>query len=192
MATERQEMMAKAEEMGLTFKKNISNDDLRDLVEYSVDDTAVDALAAELAKKAEADEKAKQEILDAKKAEASAKKAEKLSEGQVKAKARKEAMRLVRCIVTTMDKDKSELNGEIFSASNSFTGFVKKMVPFNQEWHVPSIILDVIQDKKMLATKVRKTPKGDIKENIEIPAYSINILPALTQQELDALKHETK
>lgn len=178
---DRKEMIAKAKEMGLEFKGNISNADLQELIEYSVDDTAVEALAEAIEKQAE------EVKVEEKKPEV-----EQMTEGQIKAKARKDAHKLVRCIVTTMDKDKSELHGEIFSASNSFTGFVKKYIPFNAEYHIPQILLDTIQEKKMLATRTRKTPKGDVKENIEVPAYSINILPDLTQEELDRLKAEAK
>ena len=175
-------MKAKAEEMGLEFKGNISNADLQEMIDYA------DPAEGQV-------EKLDEQLKEAAKPKEEVKKVEvvpEMSIQQRKAKARKEAFKLNRCIITSMDKDKAELSGEIISAGSSFTGFVKKYIAFNIEWQVPSILLSTLKEKKLLATRTRKTPKGDVKENFEAPAYSIQELPQLTEKELEALKAEVR
>lgn len=170
---ERKELMAKADELGVEFKKNISNADLEDLVVVAEQEAQVEAKAKAI--EAKTKDLPKEVVV-------------KESIGQTKARKRKESLRLVRCIVSSMDKDKAELQGEIHGVGSSYTGFIKKFIPFGQEWHVPVIILDVLKQKKMLSTKDRKTPKGVVKETIEVPAYNIVELPPLTTEELADLK----
>jgi hypothetical protein len=195
---DRKEMMEKADELGLEYKKNISNDALSELIEGAEGTTEVEteeevdteAAIKEVADKLAKEQKAMVDAVAAQKVEE--KKPTKATLGNVKAQARKEAMKLVRCIVTPMDKDKAELNGEIISCGNSMTGMIKKYIPFGKEWHIPTVIVDTLKDKKMLSTRDRKTPKGTIKENIELPQYNVQILPDLTQEELDRLVKENK
>ena len=191
-------MMEKADELGLEYKKNISNDALSELIEGANEPVEVEteeevdteAAIKEVADKLAKEQKAMVDAVAAQKAEE--KKPAKATIGNVKAQARKEAMKLVRCIVTPMDKDKAELNGEIISCGNSMTGMIKKYIPFGKEWHIPTVIVDTLKDKKMLSTRDRKTPKGTIKENIELPQYNVQILPDLTQEELNRLIKENK
>lgn len=173
--------MAKAEGLGVEFKKNISNADLEDLVVVAEQEAQVEAKAKEI--DARTKDLPKDDIV---------KEVQVTEEtiGQKKARLRKEANRLVRCIVSSMDKDKAELNGEIFSFGSSMTGFIKKFVPFGIEWHVPVSILDSLRDKKMVSTRTRNTPKGPIKETLEVPAYNIVELAPLTEQELQDLKDQ--
>ena len=195
---DRKEMMEKADELGLEYKKNISNDALSELIEGANEPVEVEteeevdteAAIKEVADKLAKEQKAMVDAVAAQKAEE--KKPVKATIGNVKAQARKEAMKLVRCIVTPMDKDKAELNGEIISCGNSMTGMIKKYIPFGKEWHIPTMIVDTLKDKKMLSTRDRKTPKGTIKENIELPQYNVQILPDLTQEELNRLIKENK
>ena len=188
---ERKELLNKANEMGLEFPKNITSDALADLIEDNEADYAIKVRAREIDIINKADAEAKI-IADYLAKQAQSKVVEVVSPGQEKAKARKEAQRLIRCIVTSMDKDKAELDGEIISCANSLTGFIKKMVPFNREFHLPKIIVETLQGKKVMSIKTRKTVKGDVKEFIEIPAYNVQILPDLTTPELLRLKAESK
>jgi hypothetical protein len=195
---DRKEMMEKADELGLEYKKNISNDALSELIEGAEGTTEVEteeevdteAAIKEVADRLAKEQKAMVDAVAAQKVEE--KKPAKATIGNAKAQARKEAMKLVRCIVTPMDKDKAELNGEIISCGNSMTGMIKKYIPFGKEWHIPTVIVDTLKDKKMLSTRDRKTPKGTIKENIELPQYNVQILPDLTQEELNRLVKENK
>jgi hypothetical protein len=191
----RTEMKEKAKTLGLEFNGNIKNDDLAELIAQAEGNTEateaveVDAELIEAAKQAEEQlEKIITKVEDKSVPKPSGKK----TPGQIKAEARRAAEKKSRCIVTPMDKDKAELKGEIISCGNSMTGFIKEYVPFGKEWHLRSIVIDTLKDKKMLSTRDRHTPKGVVKENIEIVQYNVQILPDLTQEELDRVVKEAK
>lgn len=104
-------------------------------------------------------------------------------------KARKEALKLVRCRITCMDPLKKEYPGEIFCAGNSLVGTVKKYVPYETEWHVPQIILNMIQRRQYQTFVTVKTPGGGkTKKGKLVKAYAVEVLPPLTPAELKELK----
>lgn len=182
----RDELKSRAEELGLSYNSNIKTDALAELITNAENGVTPELAAAakeaeEVAKKLVADKPVEDKPVVDNKAK---------TVGQVKAEARKNAMKLVRCVVTSMDKDKVDLSGEIISCGNSMTGMIKKFIPFGKEWHVPTVILDTLKDKKMVMTRDKRTDKGNIKEHFEVSQYSIQILPDLTQEELDRLQKE--
>lgn len=103
---------------------------------------------------------------------------------------REKALRLVRARVTCMNPIKGNMSGDIFQAGNSELGVIKKYVPFNAEqgWHIPQIILNMIQKKKFMTFYETKIGTKKIKRQRLVPEYAIEILPPLTPQELQALK----
>lgn len=109
---------------------------------------------------------------------------------QEKMARRDKALKLVRVRVANMNPVNSNLKGDIVSAGNSELGMIKKYVPFNAEqgWHIPQILLDVLQNKKFMTHYEVKVGNKRIKRNKLIPEYSIEILPPLTPAELEALK----
>ena len=180
----RDELKVRAEELGLSYNSNIKNEALAELITNAENGLTPEIVAA--AK--EAEEVAKKLVAEKPVEVAVENKAKTV--GQVKAEARKNAMKLVRCIVTSMDKDKADLSGEIISCGNSMTGMIKKFIPFGKEWHVPVVILETLKDKKMLMTRDRRTDKGTVKEHYEVSQYNVQILPDLTQEELNRLLKE--
>ena len=180
----RDELKARAEELGLSYNSNIKTDALAELITNAENGLTPEIVAA--AK--EAEEVSKKLVADKPVETGIENKAKTV--GQVKAEARKNAMKLVRCVVTSMDKDKADLSGEIISCGNSMTGMIKKFIPFGKEWHVPTVILETLKDKKMLMTRDRRTEKGTVKEHYEVSQYNVQILPDLTQEELNRLLKE--
>lgn len=180
----RDELKARAEELGLSYNSNIKTEALAELITNAENGLTPEIVAA--AK--EAEEVAKKLVAEKPVEVAVENKAKTV--GQVKAEARKNAMKLIRCIVTSMDKDKADLSGEIISCGNSMTGMIKKFIPFGKEWHVPVVILETLKDKKMLMTRDRRTDKGTVKEHYEVSQYNVQILPDLTQEELNRLLKE--
>lgn len=180
----RDELKARAEELGLSYNSNIKTEALAELITNAENGLTPEIVAA--AK--EAEEVAKKLVAEKPVEVAVENKAKTV--GQVKAEARKNALKLVRCIVTSMDKDKADLSGEIISCGNSMTGMIKKFIPFGKEWHVPVVILETLKDKKMLMTRDRRTDKGTVKEHYEVSQYNVQILPDLTQEELNRLLKE--
>lgn len=180
----RDELKVRAEELGLSYNSNIKTEALAELITNAENGLTPEIVAA--AK--EAEDVAKKLVAEKPVEVAVENKAKTV--GQVKAEARKNALKLVRCIVTSMDKDKADLSGEIISCGNSMTGMIKKFIPFGKEWHVPTVILETLKDKKMLMTRDRRTDKGTVKEHYEVSQYNVQILPDLTQEELNRLLKE--
>ena len=180
----RDELKVRAEELGLSYNSNIKTEALAELITNAENGLTPEIVAAakeaeEVAKKLVAEKPV--EVVVENKAK---------TVGQVKAEARKNALKLVRCVVASMDKDKADLSGEIISCGNSMTGMIKKFIPFGKEWHVPTVILETLKDKKMLMTRDRRTDKGTVKEHYEVSQYNVQILPDLTQEELNRLLKE--
>ena len=69
---------------------------------------------------------------------------------------------------------------------------VKKYIPLREEfyvdgYHVPNIIYKFLRDRKYSAIKTVETPKGPKVTAIQANAYSIEVLPQLTEKELEKL-----
>lgn len=181
----RDELKVRAEELGLSYNSNIKTDALAELIT-----NAENGLTPEIVAAAKEAEEGAKKLVEKQTVEVAPVVNQAKTVGQVKAEARKEAMKLVRCVVTSMDKDKADLSGEIISCGNSMTGMIKKFIPFGKEWHVPMVILETLKDKKMLMTRDRRTDKGTVKEHYEVSQYNVQILPDLTQEELNRLLKE--
>lgn len=121
----------------------------------------------------------------ARKAEAPA---EPMSENDLIRKVREDALKLVRVIVTPMDVLKKDYTGEILSVSNSVLGTVKKLVLFNAPYHLPQILVDELREKKCQVFTSRKDNNNLIREAKLINAYGIQVLPPLTEEELEDLR----
>lgn len=101
---------------------------------------------------------------------------------------RKRASELVRVVITCFDPNKKEWQGEYFSVINSKIGKFKKMVPYGVEWHVPRIMLEMIESKQVQTFRSYKDSKG--REHIEprlIKAYGVEYLDPLTPDEMAEL-----
>jgi hypothetical protein len=109
---------------------------------------------------------------------------------ELKAKRKEDALRLVRIRMTSMNPAKANMKGEIFSVGNAELGMIKKYIPFNAEqgWHVPNIILQELQTRKFLSHFEVKIDGKAVNRNRLIPEYAIEILPPLTEAELNELK----
>ena len=102
---------------------------------------------------------------------------------------KKEASKLVRVMITCMNPMKNEWEGEIFSAGNSVVGTYKKYIPFGVEWHVPTIILKMIENRQcqVFQTKTDKRTGQKSRTGKLIKEFAVSQLPALTEQELKDL-----
>ncbi len=117
----------------------------------------------------------------------------KVSIGQARLKARREAMALERVIVTCKDPAKANWDGEIITVSNDVVGDVKKYVPYNLDegYHVPRIILNMLKDRKCTIFVNKKGRDGKYVQVAKtINAHSIEYLPPLTEEELTELARE--
>ena len=214
--TERQELLEEAEALGLSFAKNAKTANIQKAIDQAKEENAVavaveDAggdeatlnqdnrptesdiraqLEEEFAKKLE-DEKRKlsanMEVNLAKKSDEAS--VSKVSFGQAKLKARREALKLIRVNITCKDPSKNSWDGEILSAGNDVIGDVKKFIPFNTEdgYHIPQILINVMKSKKCTVFVNKRVNGQTVKEAKSIGAYGIEYLEPLTEQELNEL-----
>ena len=154
-------LKARADQMGISYSKNIGVEKLRARIEAAFGDSEP--------------------------VEEAPKKAAKETEGQRRNRLRKESSALVRVRVTCMNPNKREWQGEIFTVSNSVVGTFRKYVPFNAEdgWHIPEIIYQQVKARKCQVFKTVNGPRGEkIRKGTLIPEFSVEVLPPLTKEEL--------
>ena len=105
----------------------------------------------------------------------------------------KEAMKLVRIVVTPNDPLMSSYPGLIFTVGASGLNggkMIKKYVPFNNEegWHVPQVILNQIEYAEMQKFKTVTMPNGEKQlEPYITKKFNVRILDPLTKEELERL-----
>jgi hypothetical protein len=108
-----------------------------------------------------------------------------------------EAMKLIRVIIRPNDPLKLESGGEIFTYGSNVINngkAVKKYVPFNNEegWHIPNIIYqNIIATECQIFKKITRNGQ-DTMEAVKIKAYNVEVLPALTQIEIDKIAIKQK
>lgn len=104
---------------------------------------------------------------------------------------RREAHKLVRVVISCRNPEKTEWEGETFTASNSLVGSTTKYVPFNNEegWHVPQIILNMIRERKCQVFSWKKNAQGSrVKSGKQINEFVVTELPQLNGEEIQELK----
>jgi len=160
--TERESLMERADLMGLEYKKNISTDKLRELVNGEIDPV-----------KDEPTKVAGEKTVD-----------------EVRADFRKEQTALVRVILTCNDPQMKDWETTPYlHVSNAILSLPRITVPFGVEWHVPKIYLDMIKNQNCTITVKSKDEHGrPITVPKEIKKYNVQELPALTPSELAELK----
>jgi len=157
-------LKARADQMGVSYSKNIGVEKLRVRIEDALND--------------------EDPVAEAPKKEA------KESAGQRRSRLRKEAGALVRVRVTCMNPNKREWQGEIFTVANSVVGTFRNYVPFNIEdgWHIPEIVFQQVKARKCQVFKTVNGPRGEkIRKGTLIPEFSVDVLPPLTDKELSDL-----
>ena len=102
----------------------------------------------------------------------------------------KEAMRLIRCIVTCNNKNKTSYTGEIFCARNAVVPEVKKFIPFGVPTHIPQILFNMIKEKQYQQFKTRKVNGNTVKESFMVAEYNIQLLDPITAEEFNAIKQK--
>lgn len=167
--TELSLLKQRASMMGIVFSNNIGIEKLRERVNEKL---AEEASQEEAVKPIEAKVKEKslrQNIID-------------------------ENMRLIRIRITNLDPKKSNLPGEIITVANEFLGTVRKFVPFGEVtdggYHVPYCIYKLLKARKFLNIRTVKNPADPLKPIIQqnwVNEFALEVLPQLTQEELDKL-----
>lgn len=116
--------------------------------------------------------------------------AEKEASKKVSGNRAKEAMRLIRCIVTCNNKNKTSYTGEIFCARNAIVPEVKKFIPFGVPTHIPQILFNMIKEKQYQQFKTKKVNGNTVKESFMVAEYNIQLLDPISVEEFNAIKQK--
>lgn len=164
LPTEIETLKKRATALGIAFSANIGLETLRERIRSKLEDTE-DALATTAAPKGE-------------------------TLVQVKQRLRREMSELIRVSITCMNPSKREWPGEVITVSNGFVGTFKKFIDFNapEGYHVPRMILNTLKERKCQIFYTVKDSRGNrIPRAKDINEFAIEVLPALTQEDLDEL-----
>ena len=172
---EREALKARCQLLGIQTQGNQSNETLRALIRAKQDE--MDA-AARQANPAAFDE------------------AVETSEGRtpsLREYLKTEALKLVRVRISCMNPQLAKLGSVIITTGNEYTGTVRKVVFFGEKtengYHIPQIILNVLQRRKFQQIVEERGHQGHMVPRARwMKEFNIEILPPLTQKELNALK----
>ena len=172
---EREALKARCQLLGIQTQGNQSNETLRALIRAKQDE--MDA-AARQANPAAFDE------------------AVETSEGltpSLREYLKSEALKLVRVRISCMNPQLAKLGSVIITTGNEYTGTVRKVVFFGEKtengYHIPQIILNVLQRRKFQQIVEERGHQGHMVPRARwMKEFNIEILPPLTQKELNALK----
>ncbi len=216
---DRQALIAEAKQLGLEFPPNIKTDKLQEMVTKDKgttksEDTVEVPVSVLEQLQAQIDELKAHEVahttgddtvdslvkaLNINSANAGVKIPKGISIDDTPNRAQKitRALTLIRCTVIPRDPSKVNRKAEIITMSNDLVGDLRYKIPFNLETHIPLAIYKILEDKKVnifddtliYGNKQTGETMGGYKS---IGAYSINVLPPLTEAELKALARKQK
>lgn len=165
-------LKAEAEKLGVDFHKNISESQLEARI------TAFKESGPELSK---------EDIMAAVKASES-EYVRSMKDSDARNHIRDKCNELVRIRVVCMNPAKREHKGEVFTGINDVTT-IKKFVPFNVDFHVPRILVNVIKDRQFAVySNVKLEGGGETRKPRLIPEFTVAELDNLTDEELSRLR----
>lgn len=172
---EREALKARCQLLGIQTQGNQSNETLRALIRAKQDE--MDAAARQ------ANPSAFDEAVET-------------SEGRtpsLREYLKTEALKLVRVRISCMNPQLAKMGSVIITTGNEYTGTVRKVVFFGEKtengYHIPQIILNVLQRRKFQQVVEERNHKGHLVPRARwMKEFNIEILPPLTQKELNALK----
>lgn len=174
--TRMESLKAKADQLGIKYKSNISETALAKKIESVLNDesTAKDESDADESEQdgEEEESKPKPKKLD-------------------KAAERKRSQKLIRVIVRPLDPRRTQLDGELVMTGNSVIGTTGKFVPFNIEtgFHVPEIIYNALKDRTFTEFYTVEDAQGnEHTKSRQKKAFLIEVLDPLTESEIREIK----
>ena len=213
----RQQLLAKAEGLGLEFPKNISEANLKTLIEEkeaevakanSADKETISELQAEVKALREANQLPKEDtslnrLVDAitgssKRRDDAPFKGLGVEDLEDRQERRDKALTLIRVRVVPRDPSKVTHKGEIITVANDLLGDVQRYsVPFNLVTHVPYLIYKALAEKRVniydeTIVNGEKSTGETTGGHRSIEAYSIAVLPKLTKEQLKELGKKQK
>ena len=99
----------------------------------------------------------------------------------------KEMRKLHRVIITCLNPNKKDMEGEFFRVGNAKLN-IARFIPYEIETHIEDIMLNALRDRKYTHPKMTKKADGtSIPDKVLRNEFQIQVLPQLTQEELKKL-----
>lgn len=115
----------------------------------------------------------------------------KTSKKEVIRKLKKENEKLVRVRIMCMNPQKKEWQGQYFTVGNAEIGRYTKYILFDHEYHINEFMRKNIEAKEFRTSKLVPDGKGGkVRKNIIAKEFNVEVLPPLTEAELDALRKD--
>lgn len=183
----------KATLMGITFPNNVKTEKLAELINAKLEGEEV--VQEEEAPETPAPTSTSTQTPDKsvpvnEQADKTVKQSAPLTERE---KLKRDAMKLIRVRISNLDPKKKDLTGEIFTIANDVLGAVKMFVPYGEVtddgWHLPMWVYKQLEKRRFLhirTSKDRQTGQQKV-EHFYAKEFSLEVLPPLTQTELDVL-----
>lgn len=183
-------LRARADLMGLQYKRTLGVEKMRELVNAAVNADAnklPDLQAAAEQAVTTNTEVTQDQLAAAVAAVPLAPKAETLSEKRYRLK--QEANKLVRVHIMNMNPARKDWESDTYTVGNAYIGTITRTIPFNVDWHVEQALLNVLQERECIVFREKKdqqTGQMSVK-SVRIKELQIAVLPPLTEQELKEL-----
>ena len=101
-----------------------------------------------------------------------------------------DALKLVNVIIMPTDSSKTNIGHETFMVGNSVLGVISRIVPFGKPWLIENILYKHITSRERQIFIEHEDPKIQGKTDVEsrlVPAYSVQVLPLPTKEEIEDL-----
>ena len=101
-----------------------------------------------------------------------------------------DALKLVNVIIMPTDSSKTNIGHETFMIGNSVLGVISRIVPFGKPWLIENILYKHITSRERQIFIEHEDPKIQGKTDVEsrlVPAYSVQVLPLPTKEEIEDL-----
>jgi hypothetical protein len=171
---ERELLMERADKMGINYSKNIGLETLRERI------------------------RAKQEGQSSKDEDV------KEVESAVMAASRKrrelilENTKLIRVRISNLNPAKRNWPGEVLVVGNAYIGTIRKFIPYGEVtdngYHIPNVLYKNLVNRKFNQITTVRDPRtgSNVIRNRMVREFSIEVLPTLTQKELDKLAQDQR
>ncbi|SBT96853.2 hypothetical protein P3P1_78 [Pseudomonas aeruginosa] len=186
-------LQEKATALGISFRSNTGVEKLREKINAVLNDEAVGDEEEDEATEATSSipkPSAEAGAAALKAAEAPRPK----TEGELRRERRMAAHRLIRCRITCHNPNKNDWDAEYFSIGNDEIGTIRRLVPFEVDWHVPEALLNFIKSKQYqhFYTVTEQTPMGPqkVRRSKSVREFSVELLPQLSEDELESLRKQ--
>jgi len=187
-------LQEQATALGISFRSNTGVDKLREKINAALNDEAAgdeDEDEEEQAAPSAIPKPSAEAGAAALKSEAAPRPK---TEGELRRDRRLAAHRLIRCRITCHNPNKNDWDAEYFSIGNDEIGTIRRLVPFEVDWHVPEALLNFIKTKQYqhFYTVNEQTPMGmqKVRRSKSVREFSIEILPQLSEDELESLRKQ--